>query len=131
MRHPFLPFLRPLFLVILGLGLAGAEARADLVWTAATGWRIEGGALTGLVGAEGRNALDQMNAARRAEEAGHRLSAIHAYTKITKRYGSSIYAAEAYYRIGHLRLARKQYYKALRPSRSRSPAIPTNPASMS
>ncbi len=32
--------------------------------------------------------------------------------RITKKYGSSIYAAEAYYRIGHLRLERKQYYKA-------------------
>ncbi len=112
MRLPSLSLLRPLFLVLLGLGLAGAEARADLVWTPSTGWRIEGGALSGLVGAEGRNALDQMNQARRYEEAGRRLKAIHEYTKITKKYGSSIYAAEAYYRIGHLRLERKQYYKA-------------------
>jgi len=112
MRLPSPPALRTLFLVLLGLGVAGTEARADLVWNPQTGWRIEGGALTGLVGTEGRNALDQMNAARRAEDNGHRLKAIHMYDKIAKKYGSSIYAAEAYYRIGHLRLARKQYYKA-------------------
>ena len=38
-----------------------ATVRADLVWTPQTGWRVEGGALSGLAGAEGRNALDQMN----------------------------------------------------------------------
>jgi outer membrane protein assembly factor BamD len=64
------------------------------------------------VGAEGHTALDQMNAARRMEDAGRLLKAIHLYTRITKKYGSSVYAAEAYYRIGHLRLARKQYYRA-------------------
>jgi outer membrane protein assembly factor BamD len=104
--------LRPLFLVILGLGLAGTRARADLVWNPQSGWSIQGGALSGLVGAEGHTALDQMNAARRMEDSGRLLKAIHLYTKITKKYGSSVYAAEAYYRIGHLRLARKQYYRA-------------------
>ena len=112
MRLPSLPVLRPLLLVILGLGVAGTAARADLVWNPQSGWRIEGGALTGLVGAEGPRALDMMNAARREADAGRLLKAIHTYTKITKSYGSSIYAAEAYYQIGHLRLQRKQYYKA-------------------
>jgi outer membrane protein assembly factor BamD len=112
MRLTSLPTLRTLFLAILGLGVAGSAARADLVWNPQTGWSIQGGALTGLVGADGPTALNQMNAARREEDAGRLLKAIHAYTRITKKYGSSIYAAEAYYRIGHLRLDRKQYYKA-------------------
>jgi outer membrane protein assembly factor BamD len=87
-------------------------ARADLVWTAQTGWRVEGGALSGLAGAEGRNALDQMNRARSAEEAGSRRSAIKTYQAVAKRYPNSIYAPEALYRSAKLRLAGKDYTKA-------------------
>ena len=112
MRLPSLPSLRTLIFLLVGLGAAGASARADLVWDPATGWRIEGGALSGLTGAQGHRALDLMNSARRSQENGHPLSAIHTYNKVVKNYGSSIYAAEAYYQIGHLRLKRRQYYKA-------------------
>src|SRR5688572_11682535 len=89
-----------------------ATVRADLVWTPQTGWRVEGGALSGLAGAEGRNALDQMNRARTAEEAGSRRSAIKTYQAIAKRYPNSIYAPEALYRSARLRLAGKDYTKA-------------------
>jgi outer membrane protein assembly factor BamD len=89
-----------------------ATVRADLVWTAQTGWRVEGGALSGLAGAEGRNALDQMNRARTAEEAGSRRSAIRTYQRVAKRYPNSIYAPEALYRSARLRLAGKNYTKA-------------------
>ena len=47
---------------------APARLAADLVWSRETGWRMEGGALAGLTGGEGRNALDQMNRARSSEE---------------------------------------------------------------
>jgi len=106
------PVLRALSLALLGLCVALGAARADLVWTPATGWRIEGGALSGLTGANGNRALKMMNDARKAEERGHVLSAIHAYQKVAKEFASSIYAPEAFYRIGQLRLGRKQYYKA-------------------
>jgi outer membrane protein assembly factor BamD len=86
--------------------------RADLVWTRQTGWRVEGGALAGLAGAEGRNALDQMNKARLAEEDGHSRSAIKGYQAIAKKYPNSIYAPEALYRSARLRLARKEYTKS-------------------
>ena len=58
--------------------LLSPAARADLVWTPKTGWSIEGGALSGLAGADGRNALDQMNQARDAEEKGSTYGAIWA-----------------------------------------------------
>lgn len=87
-------------------------ARADLVWTRQTGWRVEGGALSGLAGAEGRNALDQMNKARAAEEDGSHRSAIRTYAAVAKRYPNSIYAPEALYRSARLRLGRKDYTKA-------------------
>lgn len=88
------------------------DARADLVWNARDGWRIEGGALSGLVGSEGRNALEYMNKARKAEERGSRGTAIKYYNRVQKKYPNSIYAPEALYRAAKLYLARRQYTKA-------------------
>lgn len=95
-----------LFLLCPGL------ARADLVWTKETGWRVEGGALSGLAGAEGRNALEQMNKARSDEESGSARSAISTYASVAKRFPNSIYAPEALYRSARLRLSRKDFTKA-------------------
>jgi outer membrane protein assembly factor BamD len=99
-------------LIVLAAAFAASPLRADLVWTPETGWILQGGALSGLVGPEGRNALDLMNKARAKEESHHYLGAIHAYSQVTKKYGNSIFASEAYYRIAKLRLLRHQYYKA-------------------
>ncbi|MES2694627.1 MAG: tetratricopeptide repeat protein [Verrucomicrobiota bacterium] len=99
------------FCFLLALSFV-ASARAELVWTKGTGWRVEGGALSGLAGAEGRNALDQMNNARSDEESGSPRSAIRAYGKIAKRYPNSIYAPEALYRSARLRLGRRDFTKA-------------------
>lgn len=98
------------FLVVFGL--LAAAARADLVWNPQTGWSIQGGVLAGLTGANGEQALTLMNQARRAEDAGRIRKAIKAYTKVTKRYGTSVYAPEAFYRVGLLRWHRRQYYDA-------------------
>lgn len=100
-----------LALLVLPFLLAG-HAVAELVWTPQGGWRIEGGALAGVGGSDAKNALAFMNKARAAEEKGSERSAIRSYTKVAKRYPNSVYAAEAQYRIGNLRLARKQYIKA-------------------
>ncbi|MFT3870147.1 MAG: outer membrane protein assembly factor BamD [Nibricoccus sp.] len=100
-----------LALLVLPFLLAG-HAVAELVWTPQGGWRIEGGALAGVGGSDAKNALGFMNKARAAEEKGSKGSAIRSYTKVAKRYPNSVYAAEAQYRIGNLRLARKQYIKA-------------------
>lgn len=86
--------------------------RADLVWTAQTGWRVEGGTLSGLTGAEGRKALDQMNAARTAEEKGSARSATKAYENVAKRWPNSVYAPEALYRAARIHLTSKFYNKA-------------------
>ncbi len=94
------------------LGFLIPSARADLVWSAQTGWRVEGGALSGLAGAEGRNALDRMNRARTLEEAGSKGSAIRSYSAIAKKWPNSVYAPEALYRSARLRLSRQDYTKA-------------------
>lgn len=94
------------------LVLLTVAARADLVWTAQSGWRVEGGALSGMSGADGRNALDKMNSARADEEAGSTRGASRSYQAIAKKYPNSIYAPEALYRSARLRLRRKEYTKA-------------------
>jgi outer membrane assembly lipoprotein YfiO len=101
-----------LTLLICLFCLAAGAARADLVWHPDTGWQVEGGALAGVSGRDGRNALELMNKAREAEERGSTRSAIRAYRKVAKRYPSSVYASEALYRTGKLYLQRKQYFKA-------------------
>jgi outer membrane protein assembly factor BamD len=87
-------------------------ARADLVWSPDTGWRVEGGVLSGVAGTESHNALTLMNKARSAEEKGHRGTALRAYKKVVKKYGASVYAPEALYRTGGIYLSRKQYFKS-------------------
>jgi outer membrane protein assembly factor BamD len=100
--------------VIAAVFILPGRARADLVWTPQTGWQLEGGALaaSGLAGTEGRNAIDLMNKARAAEEKGSYGSALSAYSKVVKKYPDSVWAPEAFYRSAHVRLLRKQYYKA-------------------
>lgn len=103
--------LLPYFSAVLCF-LTVAAARADLVWNKGTGWRVEGGALAGLTGADGRKALDLMNAARAAEEKGSTGTAIKDYASVSKKYPNSIYAPEAFYRSAKLRLAKRDYAKA-------------------
>lgn len=105
-----LPAVLSLFLLVFGL--LTPAARADLVWSPQTGWRVEGGALSGLAGADSRNALDQMNKARAAEEAGSKGTAIRAYRAIARKWPNSVYAPEALYRSGKLRVSRHDYTKA-------------------
>ncbi|MBA4138543.1 MAG: outer membrane protein assembly factor BamD [Opitutus sp.] len=106
---------RPTLLVLVGLLIAlcgAARLHAELVWTSGQGWRVEGGALSVLSGEEGRTALELMNQARAAEEAGSVRSAIKGYEKVAKRYPNSVFSAEALYRTGLLYEKRRQYYKA-------------------
>jgi outer membrane protein assembly factor BamD len=95
----------------LALG-APLSLRADLTWAPGAGWKVEGGALSGLTGATGRTALEMMNKARYDEERGSRSSAMSLYEKVAKKYSASIYAPEALYRAGLIRTERRQYFKA-------------------
>jgi outer membrane protein assembly factor BamD len=109
MRRPF----PALFLAALSvLLIIPARLAAELVWTPQGGWKVEGGALAGLQGPKGHNALELMNNARAAEEAGRTSSALKLYAGVSKQYPNSIYAAEALYRTGLLQQKREQYYKS-------------------
>jgi outer membrane protein assembly factor BamD len=105
--HRYAPLLAALTLLFLPARLA-----ADLTWTPEGGWKFEGGVVSGLAPRENRNALELMNKARTAEDKGHYHSALSAYQKVTKRYPNSLYAPEAFYHTGYIRLARRQYLKA-------------------
>lgn len=104
--------LRVFLLLIASVCVLATAARADLVWSPNTGWRVEGGALSGLAGANGRTALDTMNRARANEEAGNLRSAIKQYLSVSRKYPNAIYAPEALYRAGMLYLKRRDYNKA-------------------
>jgi outer membrane protein assembly factor BamD len=82
---------------------------ADLTWDPATGWQAEEG---GFSGVKGHGALDLMNKARRAEDAGSIGTAISDYEKVATKYEGSIFAPEAYYRAATLLARRQQYYRA-------------------
>ena len=110
MLHFSMRRLSAFFLLALFVALS-ANMRAELVWTPGEGWRIEGGALSGLVGADARNALEIMNSGRAAEEAGNLRTALRAYKKVAKNYPNSIYAPESFYRSAHIFLKRRQLYK--------------------
>lgn len=107
----FRRFTLGLILAVLATALPGRLA-ADLVWTPSTGWKVEGGVLAGMTGAEAENALNMMNRARAAEEKRKLGTAIKYYTRVAKRYPNSVYAPEALYRTGKLRLERQQYVKS-------------------
>ncbi len=107
-RLPSLLFLA----AIAGLLLVPARLAADLVWTPSGGWKVEGGVLASLGGEEGRNALDLMNRARTAEEAGRNRSALSLYITASRKYPNSVFAAEALYRAGAIYQKRQQFLKA-------------------
>ncbi|HVU17267.1 MAG TPA: tetratricopeptide repeat protein [Candidatus Didemnitutus sp.] len=96
----------------LGLALLLTSARADLVWAPGTGWHIEGGAIAAVSGPEGRTALDLMNKARQEEEAHHWHAALKNYKRVAIRYGTSVYAAEALFRVGLIYQQKKEYFAA-------------------
>lgn len=105
--HRAAPLLAALTLLLLPARLA-----ADLVWTPEGGWEFQGGIVSGLAPAENRNARELMNKARAAEERRHYGSALRTYKKVTKKYPNSLYAPEAFYHSGYIRLTRHQYLKA-------------------
>jgi outer membrane protein assembly factor BamD len=103
------------FLITLLLVLAAAlpATRADLVWDAQSGWRIEGGAFASFTStAEGRSAKALMDTGRRAEDAGKEGKALKNYKRVYKKFPSSIFAAEALFRTAKVNERNRQFTKA-------------------
>ena len=94
--------------------LAGAHARADLVWTPEGGWKVEGGVLGPLFGDLGasKSALEAMNKAKSAQEAGHYWSALSQYDQVISNFPGSVFAPEALFQEGLIYLQRHQFETA-------------------
>ena len=97
--------------------LMGVSARADLVWSPDTGWKVEGGVLAPYFGDVGEtaSALEAMNKAKTAQEAGNYYSALTLYNRVVTEYPSSVFAPEALFQKGLIYLQRHQWdsaYKA-------------------
>lgn len=107
----FHPLRRSLFALLLAV-LAFTTARADLVWSEETGWKVQGGLLSGLFGKEATTALSLMNSARAAEERGSTRRAIKLYERVGKKYPSSTYASEAFYRAARLHFQNEKWVKS-------------------
>lgn len=99
--------------IIAFLSLATSALRADLVWDAQSGWRIEGGALAQFVSTpEGQNAKVVMDSARRAQDAGRQGAALSGYKRVAKKYPGSVFAPEALFRSAGIYENRRQFTKA-------------------
>lgn len=105
-------FPRPSAAVLILASLIPVLAHGTLIWTPGEGWKVEGGVLAPLAGPEARNALELMNNARAAEENDQDRRALRAYKKVTKDYAKSVYAPEAYFRTGQIRMDQKRYTRA-------------------
>ncbi len=117
------------FLVVFLITLVtGAALRAELVWDANAGWRVEGGVFAGALDDEqARSAKDIMDVSRRAEDAGDLGKALKGYKRVAKRYKSSVYAAEALFRAARIYEQRRQYgsaFKRLQTLVAEHPAYP-------
>ena len=88
--------------------------RADIVWDPDKGWRIKGGVLESYFGefADVDNALEAMNRAKRLQEEGQEGEALTLYEGMVKRCPDSIFAPEALYQIGEIRMSRHQWESA-------------------
>jgi len=104
-----------LITLIALLSVVTSALRADLVWDAQSGWRVEGGVLSEFITTpEGQNAKAIMDAARRAQDAGREGSALSGYKKVVKKYPGSIFAPEALYLSAGIYEQRRQFTKAHR-----------------
>lgn len=112
----YLPFalLPGAFVFVLGLAFP-STLKADLVWDAEQGWRIEGGVLDSGDGGieQPRNALELMNRAREFQEEGRKRPALRDYRRVARRYDQSIYAAEARFQRGLIFKERQQWRRAM------------------
>lgn len=103
-----------LFIALFSL-VTGAALRAELVWDAAAGWRVEGGVFSGALDTEqARSAKGIMDISRRAEDSGDMGKALKGYKRVAKKYKSSVYAAEALFRSARIYEDRRQYSRAFR-----------------
>jgi outer membrane protein assembly factor BamD len=91
-----------------------ALVQADLVWSPEGGWQVQGGVLAPYFGETGEtaSALEAMNKAKAAQEAGSYYTALTLYNRVIENYPSSVFAPEAMYQKGLIYIKRHQWDKS-------------------
>ena len=104
---------KKLFFAVFAM-FVSVNSFADLVWTPEKGWQVQGGVLANVIGEASvvSNAIDAMNKARTAQEAGRLREALSLYNVVISEYPESIFAPEAYYQSAKLYLERGQFPNA-------------------
>lgn len=99
---------------LMAAWLGSPQARADLVWTPDGGWKIEGGVLGPLFGdmSASRSALEAMNKAKAAQQAGQYWSALSQYNQVISDFPGSVFAPEALFQEGLIYIQRHQFETA-------------------
>lgn len=98
-------------LFVLSFFLGTGLLSADLLWEADRGWYATKNTISQFE-KEPAEAVHLMNDARQLQEAGNINAAMTGYTQICKKYKSSLFAPEAYYQLGKLKLEKCQFNDA-------------------
>ncbi|MDR1413607.1 MAG: tetratricopeptide repeat protein [Puniceicoccales bacterium] len=100
-------------LCLLSLVACLATAMADLSWTAEAGWQPTSDVAAEFNGAP-KEALELMNVARLAQEKNQHTAALSKYKQLCKQFPDTIFAPEAYYQTGKIKLSRSQFSDAFK-----------------
>lgn len=107
---------RPFLFSVFSLGCAFSVlplARAELAWSAASGWGVRGALSDDLPSeADRKAAIALLNEARREEEAGNFYTALSRYNEVIEAYPNSGYEAVALFRKGGIHFLRNQFERS-------------------
>jgi outer membrane protein assembly factor BamD len=91
--------------------LCAAALRADLVWDRSYGWRPTSDVFLEFNGAP-KEVLQLMNDARLAQEEDRIGDALSNYSRVCKHFPDTVFAPEAYYQTGKIKVSRRQFNDA-------------------
>ncbi|MDR2432826.1 MAG: tetratricopeptide repeat protein [Puniceicoccales bacterium] len=101
----------PFLIFILNL----IRLNADIVWIQELGWQSTPDASSvSKFNSEPLEALQSMNDARQAQEEGRISMALVGYRNVCKKFPDSIFAPEAYYQIGKIKVSKNQFNDAFK-----------------
>jgi outer membrane protein assembly factor BamD len=103
------------YILFLMLILSLTRLNADLVWTRELGWQpTSDSASVSKFNGELLDSLQLMNEARWAQEEGHINMALAKYKSVCKKFPNSIFAPEAYFQIGKIKVSKNQFNDAFK-----------------
>ncbi|MDR3273769.1 MAG: outer membrane protein assembly factor BamD [Puniceicoccales bacterium] len=101
------------FASIFALVFVTCALRAELLWNRQDGWHSESNDTVKIEPSD-LAACEMMNKARLEQEDGRSQTALKIYNDVCKQHGGSVFAPEAYYQIGKIRMQKRQYKHAFK-----------------